>query len=157
MKYPARKFNQQSYNESDNWARKVFILYLINHDFYIINDKETYDVDIIAKKDNIVYRFELEVKRKYPWTSINDYHFDTVSFLGRKLRLHKKEPFIYVIICRETKCAISLRSEDIYLDKYAVTCNINTIHRQGLDKFYRVPKELCKFFNLENYEKNNNS
>lgn len=155
MKYPARKFNQQSYNTSDQWARNIFILYLINRDFYITNAQETYDVDILAKKDNQDYRFELEVKRHYPFTCAEDYKFDTVSFLGRKERLHKKEPFIYVIICYETKYALCCNSSDIYKDEYVSLRNVNTAHRKGLDKFYNLPLDKVKFFNLNSYEKTN--
>ena len=149
MKYPARKFNQQSYNTSDQWARNIFILYLINHDFYITNALENYDVDILAKKDGKEYRFELEVKRNYPFTCAEDYKFNTVSFLGRKERLHKKEPFIYVIICYETKYALCCNSNDIYKDEYVSVRNVNTAHRKGLDKFYNLPLDKVTFFNLE--------
>ena len=157
MKYPARKFNQQSYNNSDQWARNLFLLYLMNNNFYITNAVENYDVDILAKKDEKEYRFELEVKRNYPFTSAEDYKFKTVSFLGRKIRMHKEKPFIYVIICYETKYALCCNSSDIYKEEYMQIRNVDTIHRKGIDKFYNLPLDKVKFFNLNGYEKTNTS
>jgi hypothetical protein len=146
--YGARKFNQGSYNHSDKYAKDLFINYITKKGHTIINKKENYDHDVITKKDNIIYYFELETKSKYPFTTIETFKFNSVSFLGRKKRLHLKNKFHYIIICRETEWAITCNSEDIFKTEYIENLNINTPNRKGKDQMYRVPKDKCKFFNI---------
>lgn len=146
--YGARKFNQGSYNHSDKYAKGLFINYIIKKGHTIINKEENYDHDVITKKDNIIYYFELETKSKYPFTTIETFKFNSVSFLGRKKRLHLKNKFHYIIICRETEWAITCNSEDIFKNEYIENLNINTPNRKGKDQMYRVPKDKCKFFNI---------
>lgn len=146
--YGARKFNQGLYNHSDKYAKDLFINYITKKGHTIINKKENYDHDVITKKDNIIYYFELETKSKYPFTTIETFKFNSVSFLGRKKRLHLKNKFHYIIICRETEWAITCNSEDIFKTEYIENLNINTPNRKGKDQMYRVPKDKCKFFNI---------
>jgi len=148
IKYEARKFNQKSYDNNDKFAKDKFIEFISSRGHTIFSSEENFDHDIVTEKDGIKYYFELEVKRNYPFTSKNTYKFDTVSFLGRKKRLHLKQRFHYIIICIETEWAVSCDSEDIFLDEYVENLNIDTEDRSGRDQMYRVPKESCKFFNI---------
>lgn len=150
IEYGARKFNQGSYNHSDKYAKDLFIKYITKKGHTIISKEENYDHDVITNKDNKTYYFELETKSKYPFTSINTFPFNSVSFLGRKKRLHLKNKFHYIIICRETEWAITCNSKDIFKDEYIENLNINTQNRKGKDQMYRVPKEECIFFNINN-------
>jgi hypothetical protein len=149
MGYGAGKFSQESYDKNDELAKEIFIKYITTiKEHKIINSEENYDHDVITEKDGKTFYFELEMKRNYPWTSRDDFKFDSVSFLGRKLRLHNKHKFKYIIICAETLCAVGCDSNIIYNDNYKQNININKYDRKGFDTLYRVPSDLCKFFNL---------
>tara|TARA_R110000822_G_C14988195_1_gene459351 strand:- start:95 stop:547 length:453 start_codon:yes stop_codon:yes gene_type:complete len=148
MKFEARKFSQGSYDHSDKYAKDLFIKFIKRKGHKIINSEENYDHDVITNKDNITYYFELETKSNYPFTIKETFPFNSVSFLGRKKRLHIKNKFHYIIICRETEWAITCNSENIYKDKYIENLKINTDNRKGQDQMFRVPKEKCIFFNI---------
>lgn len=148
IKYEARKFNQKSYDNNDSYAKQKFIDFIKHKGHSIISSDENYDHDIITKKDGVRHYFELEVKRNYPFTSRDTFKFDTVSFLGRKLRLHTKQIFYYVIICIETEWAVCCNSGDIFHDEYVENLKIQTQDRSGKDQMYRVPKDKCLFFNI---------
>lgn len=146
MKYKARKFSQNSYDESDEFAKKIFTDFITKRNHKIIDSEENFKHDFITLKDNKNFYFELEIKSGYPFTSKDDFIFSSVSFLGRKRRLHDSMPFYYIIICKETKYAVFAYSDDIYKDEYFEKLEINTNNRSGYDSFYRMPKDLCKFF-----------
>tara|TARA_R110000803_G_scaffold176227_1_gene238706 strand:- start:91 stop:540 length:450 start_codon:yes stop_codon:yes gene_type:complete len=149
MEYKARKFSQGSYDHSDKYAKDLFINYICKKGHTIVSEEENYDHDIITEKDDIKYYFELETKSRYPFTSRETFKFNSVSFLGRKKRLHLKNRFHYIIICRETEFALTCDSEDIFKDEYIENLFVNTLNRNGKDQMYRVPKEKCIFFNIK--------
>jgi hypothetical protein len=66
-----------------------------------------------------------------------------VSFLGRK---KKYGDFWYVIVCGETEAILLAHSFEIYKEEYRELQTINTNERNGLDEFYRVPKDKCLFY-----------
>jgi hypothetical protein len=146
--YGARKFVQASYDRNDEWGKEVLVRWLKRHGgrFNIIEkDKEDYKVDVLAfdtKADKLV-GFEVEVKHKYPFTDAESFKFDTVSFLGRK---KKYGDFWYVIVCGETEALLLCHSLEIYKEEYREIKTIATNERNGLDEFYRVPKEKCLFY-----------
>lgn len=151
MEYKARKFNKNTYNEYDSFAKEKIIVFLTKKGHKIINKEEDYNHDLVTCKDGVNYYFELEVKIGYPFTSKNDYKFNTVSFLGRKKRLHDLNPFYYLIICKETNCVLSCYSNDIFKDEFLEKLNVNTKNRKGNDEMYRVPIDKCTFFNTTYY------
>ena len=150
MKYNARKFVQASYDRNDDWGKEVLVRWLKMHGgrFAIIEkEKEDYKVDILAldtKADKLV-SFEVEVKHGYPFTDAKSFKFDTVSFLGRK---KKYGDFWYVIVCGETESLLLAHSFEIYKEEYREIKTIATNERNGLDEFYRVPKEKCLFYTI---------
>ncbi len=148
MEYKARKFNENTYKKYDNFAKEKIIAYLKKRGHIILNKEENYNHDLITYKNNVKYYFELEVKIGYPFTSKDDYKFKTVSFLGRKKRLHELFPFYYFIICNETNCVLFCKSEDIFKDEFIEKLNVNSKDRKGNDEMYRVPIDKCSFFNL---------
>jgi hypothetical protein len=149
MEYVARKFNKETYDSYDTFAKEKMIQFLINRGHLIINKNENYTHDIVSLRDGIYFYFELEVKIGYPFTCKNDYRYDTVSFLGRKKRLHNLKPFYYVILCNETNYALYCKSDEIFLNEYIQKVNVNTNVRNGNDEMYRVPLQKCVFFNIE--------
>lgn len=151
--FGARKFNQESYDNNDAFAKQKFINFIISKGHLVLSSKENFDHDVVTEKDGVKHYFELEVKRNYPFTSKITYKFDTVSFLGRKKRLHDKNRFYYIIICIETEWAVCCDSNKIFLDDYIEDLKIETQDRNGMDQMYRVPREECLFFNI-NYRKN---
>ncbi|MEK6828551.1 MAG: hypothetical protein AABY15_00260 [Nanoarchaeota archaeon] len=148
IEFGARKFNKNSYDNNDAYAKQKFIDFIVSRGHNVINIDENYEHDVITEKNGLKYYFELEVKRNYPFTSRETYIFDTVSFLGRKLRLHKNHSFYYVIICIETEWAVCCDSDKIFFENYIENLDINTVDRNGKDQMYRVPREECLFFDI---------
>lgn len=147
-KYGARRFNSDSYKKYDQYAKELFATFLLKKGHVITKSEEDYKHDLRTTKDGKDYLFELEVKVGYPFTDDSSFKFNSVSFLGRKYKLHKQEPFYYVIVCYETGYALFCHSNDIYKQSYIEKSNVNTDSRKGSDLFYRVPKNKCKFFSL---------
>jgi len=148
VKTKPNKFIQKSYNRSDTFAKDIFIKYAKFFDHKIIKKKEDYGMDVITSKDGKKYYFELELLSYKPFINSQTFFYKNVSFLERKKRLHKKNSFNYVIICYETGYAVTCFSDEIFKEKYYVEQYINSKERKGIDKFYRVPKNKCKFLNL---------
>jgi hypothetical protein len=148
MTYQARKFDRGDYDKYDDVAKRIFIDHLVSKGYKIISDDETFMHDIVAERDNKIVYFEVEVKVGYPFTSQEDFPFPTVSFTGRKIRLHKKKPFFYVIIDIKSSTMVYCHSSLIYHESHAQELSIDKRGRKGFDKFYRVPKEICTFARL---------
>jgi hypothetical protein len=146
----ARRFSQSSYDENDSWAKEHFLKYITEKRGHtVINSEENMSHDIVTEKDGERYYFELEVKTsRYKFTNEKDFPFPTVSFLGRKKRLHNIQPFHYIIISKATGHAVHAESDIIYRDEYKEEAYINVSDREGDDVLYRVPKESCVFFKL---------
>lgn len=156
--FTARNFNQDQYNQYDEYGKQLMVNFLTKKRHEILNSTEDYNHDLITKMNNHVYYFEIEIKVGYPFTSQSDYKFQTVSFLGRKKRLHDIHPFYYVIISKETECFLCCNSNDIFKNEYLEQIKIDSNQRYGNDQLYRVPKSKCNFFNLNiNMENQDNS
>lgn len=143
------KFVEKSYKLNDAWGRAKIVSFLRAKGLTVKDkEKEDYGVDIeaIDKYGNTTY-FEVEVKTNYPFTCEKDYPFKTVSFLARKKKWAAKG-FWYIIICRETEHFLICHSDKIFRYEYREKLFINTSDRSGMDYFYRVPKNKCKFFKL---------
>jgi hypothetical protein len=146
--YKPRNFVQDDYDKYDSVAKDLLIGDLLSRGYTIDSSEEDFFHDVIADKDGVKFYFEVEVKIGYPFTSARSFRFPTVSFTGRKIRLHKKKPFYYVIFCLETKSYLYCHSSKIYDDKYAENVDISKENRKGMDKMYRVPKSFCRFVTL---------
>lgn len=149
MEYAARRFDKKSYNENDEYAKKRITKFLIKRGHKVIQDKEDYNHDLVTEKKGLVFYFEFEVKRNYPFTNKEDYKFNSVSFLGRKSRLHNIEPYYYMILCYETDSVVFCYSSNIFKDEYKESLNLNKHNRKGSDEMYRVPINKCNFFTLK--------
>jgi hypothetical protein len=144
--YKARKFVQESYDRNDEWGKNIVIRWLETYKdrFKVLHkDREDYGVDIQVTDGKHIISFEVEVKHGYPFTSAETFPFGSVSFLGRKRKFGK---FWYVVVCGETEAICICHSDEIYQEKYREIKTIATSERQGLDEFYRVPKEKCSFY-----------
>ena len=148
--YNARKFVKESYDENDSFGKEIMIEVLKARGYNVLEKPEDFGIDLVAERSGVVEFFEVEVKHNYPWTSREDFPFDTVSFLGRKKKW-EEDNFWYCIICAETKAIIIANSKGIYKDEYAEIRNISTSQRNGKDKFYRVPKDKCWFVHYDNF------
>lgn len=138
------KFVQTLFDKSDNQGKELLKAFLRKKDHHIQENEDKYGIDLFSEKDGKVYRWEVEMKSLRPWTNMEDFNFDTVSFLQRKEKW-KDEQFWYVIICTETKAILMCDSNIIFQEKYKQILRINTQYRKRTDVFYRVPKELCIF------------
>lgn len=143
------KFVPECYESSDKLGKDILRNFLLKRGWTILKDTEDGNHDIVAEKDGVTSYFEVELKNKYKFTDKESFKFTTVSFLGRKRRLHLKHPFNYVIICSETGYAITLHSNEIFCEEYVEKLKINTERRKGEDTFFRVPKDLCTFFKIK--------
>ncbi len=148
MKFKARKFVQASYDRNDDWGKEVLLRWLKSYGsrFTILDkEKEDYKVDIVVldNKADKLMSFEVEVKHGYPFTDEESFKFDSVSFLGRK---KKYGDFWYAIVCAETEAILIAHSYEIYKEEYREIKTIATTERNGLDEFYRVPKDKCIFY-----------
>lgn len=148
MKYEARRFDLNQYKKYDKLAKELLKDHLLEKEYKIISEEEDYMHDIVVMDGDRKIFFEVEVKIGYPFTSQEDFPFKTVSFAGRKIRLHKEQPFFYVIIDVETKTMVCCHSSIIFNEEYAETIYITKQSRRGLDMLYRVPKEICIFMKL---------
>lgn len=148
MKYKqARTFNIESYKKYDKPAKDMFSEYLKSKGYEVFNE-ETKGIDLIAKKDNNTLFIEVETTKNY-FTSKKDYPFkNTIKFLGRKEKYRKVNEFYYVIINLETKCALYSKSNRIFKTEYAKEVYVNNKERRGLDRFFYVPIEECKFIKM---------
>jgi len=146
--FTARAFSKTAYKQNDSKAKKLLIEFLKANGHVIKNASENFNHDLVSAKDSHLFFWEVEIKIGYKFTDIDSYQFSTVSFLGRKKRLHHIKPFFYVIICKETKHALMCHSTDIFLNEYREEITVNTAERNGNDEVYHVPKTKCKFFNL---------
>jgi hypothetical protein len=154
--YGARKFVRESYEKNDLIGKQLLIAYLITKGHTIKKEtfQEDYGVDIVTEYQNQTYMFEVEMKDKYNFVDKNTFPFDTVSFLGRKEKW-KKNGYFYCIISTKTNAAIFCHSDVIFDETYKQTIYIETIDRNGLDSFYRVPKDICEFRTPETFYKKN--
>ena len=144
--FGARKFVQESYDTNDAYGKAVVTKWLKTQDWVKeIIDEEDYGVDLeVIDNKGRSHLFEAEVKGNYPWTDKDSFPFDTVSFLGRKEKW-KDKGFYYVLVCAETQALCIAHSSEIFDEKFREVRRINTGHRNGLDAFYRVPKDLCRW------------
>lgn len=145
------KFNQKSYDENDTLGKDLLIAFLNSKGHKSSENRDKYGIDIITEKDGKDYLWEVEMKSKRPWTSKEDFQFDSVSFLSRKEKW-KDASYWYVIICKETNAAVFCHSTIIFKEKYKQKLYINTGERKGYDYFFRVPKELCIFVPPEDFK-----
>ena len=146
MQYTARQFSRSSYNKYDEFAKNKISKYLLEKGHFIIKEEEDFKHDLITTRNGLKYFFEFEVKINYPFTCIQDFQFKTVSFLGRKKRLHEIKPFWYIILCYETGCFLYCHSSKIFKIEYEETLILKDEKRKGKDKMYRVPIKKCHFF-----------
>ena len=144
--YEARKFVAESYADNDLIGKQLLDAYLVSKGHKIKEGtfKEDFGVDIVTEYGGKEYLFEVEMKDKYDFVDSESFPFETVSFLGRKEKWKDKK-YYYCIIGNKTKAAIFCHSDTIFNEEYQQVINIDTYNRQGLDLFYRVPKDLCEF------------
>ena len=74
-----KQFDQQLYNENDP-AKYLIIKWLKDNDYNAIANPSKAGIDVLAKKDNINYYIEVEVKHN--WDKY-EFPFDTIDIAGR--------------------------------------------------------------------------
>jgi hypothetical protein len=145
MRTKAGIFRKDSYDLNNDSAISKVQKYLEDNGFTVEEKEvEDYDIDVIANKDGLEYRIEVEVKNTY-FEDEETYPFDTVSFLGRKKKYSDPGMFYYFLLSTKHNSFLYCESDIIYKEKHKETATVNTSQRYGEDLFYRVPKELCKF------------
>ena len=145
-KFGARKFNQDSYDTNDAYGKAIVTDWLKGQEWVKeIIDEEDFGIDLeVVDHKGRSHFFEAEVKGNYPWSSRESFPFKTVSFLGRKKKWEGRG-FYYVLVCAETQALCIAHSSEIFKEDFREVRRINSGHRNGLDAFYRVPKDLCRW------------
>ena len=141
-----RKFRQGSYDRNNKYGIDIIHTFLKSKGYTIIEKAEDYKADIETIKDGKKVLFEAEVKA-LSFTDRASFRYNTVSFAARKKRYGD---FWYIIISRYTDWACMAHSSVIFDPKYYEDVYVNTEVREGMDKFYRVPKERVHFFKIKN-------
>ncbi len=142
------KFVPSSYHRSDSWAIEAVKTHLMAQGYSIYEKhKEDFGPDILASLDGTIELFECETKTGYSFTGMEDFRFDTVSFLGRKKKWADLG-FWYLIVCRETGAYVQCHSSEIFQPQYLSTLQLDSQERKGDDSFYRVPKTKCTWGKL---------
>lgn len=137
-------FVPKAYKRDNQFAINILHNYLKGKGYTIIDKDEDFGLDIMVEKDGEQLLFEAEVKTGRPFTTKSTFPFPTVSFLARKDKW-VDTPFWYGIVCRETNYAVFAHSSVIFNDEYKEQVFVANTDREGVDSFYRVPKELCYF------------
>ena len=57
IEYGARKFNQESYDNNDSYAKQKFIDFIKHKGHAIIGSDEDYDHDVITEKEGVRHYF----------------------------------------------------------------------------------------------------
>jgi Holliday junction resolvase len=144
-------FIQESYDTYNQKGIKLLSDYLVSRGFELVaKEKEDYNIDIIAYKNGKKYLFEAEMKKDRSITTPEDF-YNTVSFLSRKKKFAEKNEFIYFIISNKNSGAICASSGVIFEEKHRIQKYISKDGRKGLEDFYEVPRELCRFFPPEEF------
>ena len=148
MKTKAGEFRQDVYDELNQYGIDLISDFLRNKGFVVEDKEEDYTIDIEAFFKDKLYRIEAEVRSDLYFTDRHSFPYDTVSFLGRKRKYEVLSDFWYFLICKQTGWAVFCNSDTIYQEEYKKQIHVNNQYRYGKDLFYRVPKMLCRFENL---------
>jgi len=85
-----RQFSRSLYEMCDGPAKQALIRLLTNRGHQIVNEKETYNADIVSSKGGVSYANECEIK--LAWRPGQDYIYPDVRIPERKGRLLDKHP-----------------------------------------------------------------
>ena len=125
---------------------------------YTIQDKkkEDYKVDIVAFKNDIPIRIEIEERIKGGNFGSREEFYPNVHFLARKKKYIREGHFIYFNISHKilsphggspSRCIIMRYSKDIFIEglQKVISCDSNS--HKGVDSVYVYPNADCCFFN----------
>jgi hypothetical protein len=149
-------FIQESYDTYNQKGIKLLSDFLVSKGYQIVPKEEDFNIDIIAYQGSTMYLFEAEMKKDVSITT-QEAFFKTVSFLSRKKKFADENWFIYFIISNRNGGAICAASDVIFQEKYKVQKHISKDGRKGLEDFYEVPRELCRFISPEEFLVNKNN
>ena len=143
-------FLEDSYNTYNQKGIQLLSDYIISKGYKILPKEEDYNIDIVSSKDGKTFLFEAEMKKDKAITTPEDF-YKTVSFLSRKRKFAIDNWFIYFIISDVNYGAIWATSDVIFKEEYKVEKYISKDGRKGLEDFYEVPREKCRFILPEDF------
>jgi len=144
-------FDYKDYLNNNDYGIKKFEQHLKNNGFTIIKGSENaedYEIDIIAAFNKKAYLFEIEVDNTTTFTSAEDFPYKNVSFLARKKKMTKKNPFYYIRICRKTDHFYFAKSDKIFQQQFEMNDMVRKNRVEGVDNFYRLDKNNVTFKKL---------
>lgn len=142
----ARTFDYKKYIQTDAKAKELMSTFLLKKGYTVNLKEEDYGIDIEATKNGNTVLFELEI------SSIDfdkeNFKYDEVHFLARKKKmLDKQGHYNYIIISSNHQYALTAKASDIFKEDNYITKYAGK-GRDGIDEFYKLPKDQVKFFKL---------
>lgn len=137
MKKP---FSKALHKKNDN-AKMLVIAWLNSQGYDARVNPDKYGIDVLAKKDGIIYRYEVEVKHNW---NTDPFPFDSVHFSERKRKYVAKNSFFVMLNSQRTKMLIV----DYEVLRKARIVTKSTFYTND-EKFIEVPYEKCTTYSLE--------
>jgi hypothetical protein len=142
-----RQFTEKDYKVSEFTVEKIKLT-LKKWGYTIREKEEDYKVDIIATKNGLQYRFEIEERRRDgQFSSRGSFTYPQVNFLARKIRYAYGGDYVYLILSQSSPCMIMRHSQDIFIQEQSRMVMCNSDAHSGPDAVYVVPTKECYFFN----------
>jgi hypothetical protein len=131
---PFSEGNYDKYSPLEEQVKSYLYIYGMD----IVSNPDKYDIDLLIVDDgDIIGGIEVESHAKY-WD--DEFPFDTVHFLGRKLKYTQAGSF-YLMVSAELKNAVIIHFPDLYsydmIEKDNESCDN--------EPFIEIPKDDCVF------------
>lgn len=137
-----RKFDKRAYDMCDGPTKVALEKLLRNRGHTILNTKETFNADIISKKNGLVYANEGEMKTA--WKAGEDYKYPDVRIPERKARLkekHESQVLNFYVFRADFKVAWRIKDTELTEDVLKEAKG-RWIHPG--EKFFTIPVENCE-------------
>ena len=141
-----KQFDQQLYNENDP-AKYLIIKWLKDNDYNAIANPSKAGIAVLAKKDNINYYIEVEVKHN--WDKY-EFPFDTIDIAGRRDKIFKpkriESTYLFMLNSKRERFLI-LSAKDMLMNSQRI--NKTTKYTPNGEVFIRVPASAAKYIDLQ--------
>lgn len=147
MKPVRKKFNRALYEAYDQKAKDALVAHLLSKGHTIEDTAEDYFVDVVSRKNDMVYYNEAEVK--VSWSGEWPPHWEEIRIPERKTRLldkYKTGFLNFYIFDKELKQAWRIKDTALTPERLKVAFGRN-IHRG--EQFYHIPYKEAQLISLQ--------
>jgi hypothetical protein len=140
-----KPFSRGLYSKYDGAAKQTLISHLQGEGHDIVDTTESYDADIITKKDGVQYHNEAEVKTA--WRGDWPTHWEEIRIPERKKRLLSKHSsnLKFYIFSGDLSKAWCIDSTQLTEDKLKEATGRNIYNGE---QFYHVPYKEAQLINV---------